>query len=260
MQLKDTNLHYLLKQVGLTYNEAEVYLYLLQMGTKLGAAIHSDLKLDKSSCYRALNNLTEKNLIYAVGEERNRQFTANPPEHVEALVRAEEQKLLQTKKSLNEFQTLIKQYTKNHYQDKNVTIITTEAGHKQYMEARLKCISKLIRELGGRSTASQYLSNYDEHVAEHIAKRVKAGIFLRQLVPFGEIDEIWEKSSHEMNKEARELPENFQAPASFSVWDDMVAINSKEKGNHIGVMIKDPLIATLMTSMFDHIWNNVGKN
>ena len=79
-------------------------------------------------------------------------------------------------------------------------------------------------------------------------------------MPFGEIDEIWEKSSHEMNKEARELPENFQAPASFSVWDDMVAINSKEKGNHIGVMIKDPLIATLMTSMFDHIWNNVGKN
>lgn len=109
-----SDLHYLLKQVGLTYNEAKVYLYLLQIGTKLGADIHTDLKMDKSSCYRALNNLTEKNLIYAVGEERNRQFTANPPDHIDALVQAEEQKLLQTKKSLAEFQKQIQKSNENN--------------------------------------------------------------------------------------------------------------------------------------------------
>lgn len=260
MQLKDTNLHYLLKQVGLTYNEAEIYLYLLQVGTRFGANIHPDLKMDKSSCYRALNNLTEKNLIYAVGEERNRQFTANPPDHVEALVRLEEKKLLQTKKSLNEFQTLIKRYTKERYQDKNITIITNEAGHRQYMEARLKCESKLIRELGGRTTAATYVPDYDEYMTDYISRRVKEGIFLRQLTPYGEIDDKWEKTSQELNKEARELPKNFSADASFSVWDSSIYLASKEKGEQIGVMINDQLIANLMNSMFNYIWDSLPKS
>lgn len=259
MQLKDTNLHYLLKHLGLTYNEAEVYLYLLCHGTKYGSDIHGDLKMDKSSCYRSLKSLAEKDLVYLVGEERNRQFTANPPEHVEALVREQERKLSQTKKSLQEFQSLIQKYVKSDYKDKNVTIITTESGHRQYMESRHRCKSKLIRELGGRIAAESYITDYDTYIAQHVEKRVEAGIFLKQLVPFGEVDNKWERSSVEMYKEAKELPKEFSASASFAVWDDYITLTSKDKGQYIGVMIKDPLIAQLMISMFDFIWKNLPK-
>jgi len=256
MQLKDTNLHYLLKQLGLTLNEADVYLYLLSRGTTFGAEIYSDLKMDKSSCYRALKNLSEKDLVYKVGEERNQQFSANPADHLEALVRAEEQRLKDTKSALNQFQTLFSTYVSDK-KNKKVTVISNEAGHRQYMESRLRCKSKLIRDLSGRQTASIYYPDYDAYMTDYISRRVSSGIFLRQLNPCGDTDGKWERTSKEMLKEVIELPKDFEAPASFSVWDDTVSFSSKENGEQIGVTIHDPLIATLATSMFDFIWNTV---
>lgn len=260
MQLQDTNLHYLLNQVGLTYNEAKVYLYLLNSGTRLGPEIYGDLMLDKSSCYRALKSLIEKNLVYKVGEERNQEFCANPSEHLETLVRHEEKKLAATKQALAQFQTTLKTHYKELYKNKNVTVITTEAGRRQYMESRLRCKSKLIRDLSGRSTSAVYYPDYDAYMADFIARRVKAGVFLRQLTPYGEIDDKWERTSPEMLKEARELPQDFIANASLGVWDDVVSLSSKDQGQQIGVMIHDPIIANLMISMYDFIWDTLSPN
>lgn len=259
MQPQHTNIHYLLEQVGLTYNEAEIYTYLLEYGQRLGAEIYGDLQMDKSSCYRALKALIEKNLVYKVGEERNQQFNANPPEHLEALVRQEETRLITVRKAFSQFEDLAKQYFEKGAGNKNVTVITTEAGRRQYMESRLRCKSKLIRDLSGRETSAIYYPDYDAYMADFITRRVKAGIFLRQLNPFGDTDGKWERTSKEMMKEARELPKNFEAPATFGVWDDVVSLSSKERGQQIGVMIRDPLIATLMTSIFDYIWESLDR-
>lgn len=256
MQPKNTNLHYLLEQVGLTYNEAKIYTYLLEYHQKLGAEIYGDLRMDKSSCYRSLKSLIDKNLVYKVGEERNQVFSANPPAHLESLIRAEENKLKHVKQAFSQFEDLIKDFSSFNKQ-KNVTVITTEAGRRQYMESRLRCTSKLIRDLSGRQSSAVYYPDYDAYMADFISRRVKAGIYLRQLAPFGDTDGKWERSSQELLKEVRVLPPNFVAQATFGVWDDVVSLSSKEKGQQIGVMIRDPLIASLMTSMFDYIWENL---
>lgn len=259
MQPHDTNLHYLLGQIGLTLNEAQVYLYLLSSKDVEGTQIYSDLRMDKSSCYRALNTLIQRELIIAVGEERNRLFSAAPLKKLDDLVENEESKLKQTKIALSQIKQSLDTYLSQRYHNRRIKIINDSEGYYRYFEARLHCQSKLIRDMSGRMNSEIYFKDYDQVMADYIGRRVKMNIFLRQLSHPDQVDTKWDKTSRELKKEVRLLPNDFQTEAVFSVWDDKSAVFSKEEGKIIGVVIEDPLISDLLISMFDYIWNNQGK-
>lgn len=255
MQLIDTNqYHLIMSQLGLTYNEAEVYLYLLNHGESGGSLIFNDLKLDKSSFYRAIKGLSLKNLIYTLGEERNRQFGANQVTELEKLLGDQEKKLTQAKKAYAELPQIIEAYVGSRYKQKNIFVIRDSAGYDRYLNMRLDCRSKLIRDISGQATASAFYDNYDEVMADFIAKRIKAGIFLRQLSKRDDVGEKWDKTSKELNKEVRILPSSFEHQAVFAAWDETAVFFSKDRGSLIGVAIEDPLITQLLVSMFDVIW------
>ena len=65
MQLSNTkDIHSLTSKLGLTLNESEVYVFLLKHGLTSGPDIYTLMNMDKSSCYRALNSLMKKNLVF----------------------------------------------------------------------------------------------------------------------------------------------------------------------------------------------------
>lgn len=256
MQLKNTNLDYLLSQLGLTLNESRVYLYLLQFGTSLGNEIIASLQIDKSSCYRAIHSLIQKNLVCKAGEERNQQFSPNPPEYLQQLVVAAQQKLDATKLALSKIEQIIPEYIGQNYKNKHITVITSPEGYSAYMEARLESKSKLIRDLSTRTTAAPFYSNYDVSMLDYVSRRVKAGIFLRQLGQNLDHNSKWDKTSKALLKEVRPLPPGFVAPAVFSSWDDYSALFSISQNKITGFMVRDSLITELLNSFFDAIWNN----
>lgn len=252
--------HPTMAQLGFTYNEAEIYLYLVKHGESPGPEIFSALKLDKSSFYRSVKSMIHKGILYAIGEERNRKFGANSVDQLEKLVEAEEIKVAQAKKAISILPQLIQDYTGSRYQRKNITVINDANTYNKFLYDRLKCKSKLIRDLSGQQTASVYYDNYDEVMADFISKRAKAGIFVRQLTRVDELGEKWDKTSVAMNKEVRVLPATFKHEAVFAAWDDNSVFFSKDRGNLVGVAIKDELITQLVCSMFDYIWEGSKRN
>lgn len=260
MQLTDTKAyHPTMAQLGFTYNEAEIFLYLVKHGETPGPEIYSELKLDKSSFYRSVNSMTHKGIVYVIGEERNRKFGANSVDQLEKIVEEEERKVIQAKKALSRLPKLMQEYAGSRYQRKNITVINDTNTYNKYLYDRLKCKSKLIRDLSGQQTASVYYKNYDEVMADFINKRAKAGIFVRQLTRADELGERWDKTSVAMNKEVRVLPASFEHRAVFAAWDDTSVFFSKDRGNLIGVAIKDELITELVCAMFDFIWEGVRR-
>jgi sugar-specific transcriptional regulator TrmB len=258
MQLNDTkDIHALTAELGLTLNESEVYFFLMRHGLTLGADIYTQLGMDKSSCYRALHALREKGLVYKVGEERNQQFGASDLEMLFGLIESKKHALEKMEKGLQRAIEELKNNLSGQYSKKNITVIDGEVGYKLYMEMRLRSKEALIRELSGRIAAEQHFDNYDGYMKDYIKRRVKKGIWLNQLVPFGELDSKWERSSKTMMKEARELPSGFEAGAVLSTWDDKTGFFSKEGNVLIGFVLKDPLISNLMNSVFDFIWNTL---
>jgi hypothetical protein len=151
----------------------------------------------------------------------------------------------------------LKENLGSQYLDKNVTVIEGEEGYKLYIEGRLRCKNKLIRDLSGRISGSSFFDDYDSYMKGYISRRVKVGIWLNQLVPYGEMDDKWDRSSKEMYKEARELPKGFEPNAVMSTWDDKSAFISKEGKSIIGFVVKDRLITAMMNSMFDFLWERV---
>ena len=66
---------------GLTENEAEVYLLLLQEDSSLASALASDTKISRPHVYDSLNKLIEKGLAsYVIKNNRKYFRSANPKE------------------------------------------------------------------------------------------------------------------------------------------------------------------------------------
>ncbi len=246
--------HPLMSKLGFTYNEAEVFLYLTKNGESLGPEIYPDLEMDKSSFYRAVSSLISKKMIYAIGEERNRRFGANPISSLEEMINHEEVKLNQAKEAFSQLPRIIDGYIGTRYHQKNITVIKDAETYNYYLYSRLQCKSKLVRDLSGNTTAAVYYDNYNQVMKDFISKRAKAGILLHQLTTSDDIG-VWDVTSKKMNKEVRILPKKFKHQAVFAAWDETSVFFSKDRGNLIGVAIKDQLITQLLCSMFDAIWD-----
>lgn len=71
-----------LKQIGLTENEIEVYLALLRLGSSPVSTIAGDSKLYRPYVYDTLEKLIEKGLVNFVSRQRKKYFQAVHPERL----------------------------------------------------------------------------------------------------------------------------------------------------------------------------------
>jgi sugar-specific transcriptional regulator TrmB len=259
MQPSTTNEFYsLAAHLGITLNEAAVYLFLLQHGLTAGAKIHPQLNMDKSSSYRALSSLLEKNLIYKVGEERNQQFGANPAEQLEQVIESKRDALNQAQNQLKTFIASLDSLTQHDYYQNNMTILKGQEGFKQWNLTRLQPGSTIIRELATRTFIQPIIGTdqeYDEYMDYYIRKRVSRKIEMRVLITEATRNDNVDITSKKDIKETRILPSNFSPGAIISTWADCTGFISSKHGEVLSIIIKDEFINNIVTQMYDFIWN-----
>ena len=151
MPLKTTkDIYHHLHNIGLTLNEAEIYVYLLQNGPSLGSSIYKNLGKDKSSTYRSLSSLIENDLVYKVGESRNQKFGANPQENLLSIVEVKKDKLEETSLHLKNFLKTIKKNSKSEFQKGNITIYESDDGKEKLYRKILSSKDQLIRRISSK--------------------------------------------------------------------------------------------------------------
>lgn len=244
-----------LLQIGLTENEIEVYLYYLKSGRKTAAEVARELSMDKSSCYRAVENIENLGLLTKYPKMRGTEYEVSNPRILKSLIEKKKQELLDSERSIDKF---IYDYLSKSTRD---SFINVERGYTAHMRAMEKSLTenpeKLVREMWDLDNPIFNETGYSKYIDAFIKRRVSKGIEVKYLARFKKDKpyNVHMIPSKKYLKEIRLMPESFTNKSGFRIWSDMMEIVSfDENGEHLVMTAKDEFLASLMKNMFDFIW------
>jgi sugar-specific transcriptional regulator TrmB len=253
------NINQALEQLGLTANEAKVYLYLVESRFASGNQIHQELDMDKSSFYRAIKILSEKGLVRSEGVVRNQTFFPAKASFLKEIITEQRRKLNSANQSLKSFIKEVENYSQRNYLNSNIKIYTGDDAYYQFMEQVLQSKAELFRDLTSnknflhQSAGSQ--KKYQKYMQSFIPRRVEKGMKIRLLM-----DNTVERDDHDYTnpatlKEVRIFPHKLDLNCFLHTFGDTFGFMTQKANNFWGILVKDKMITSLLNSMYDQLWN-----
>ena len=232
----------ILKQTGLTNNEALVYRSLLELGPSLAGQISRKIGIHRRTVYDTTEMLIKKGLIGYILKNNRRLFQASNPTKFLDILKEKQNTIQEILPEMIQFyqKTKEKQET-NFYKGK--------PGLKTVFEDQLEEKSEIL-VLGASPLAYEILQFYfkwfDKRRKE---KKIKTKIIFNKTgknikIPLSEI---------------RYLPQKYTSPLAVNIYGDKVAIILWSKENPIAIVIKNKEISEGYKKYFELMWKIARK-
>lgn len=245
--------------IGLTENEIAIYKGFLTNRDKTAADIARILTMDKSSCYRAVDSLVDKQLLISTPRRRGTTYSAASPSVLRNIYDRKKHELLS---SGHDLETVIGMLTKDAT-SMRTTYITVERGLSAVRQTMDQTLEAAVS--GDRLIKEFYRLNYPYfHDPSHIAwvndfagRRIAAGVSIRQIVDFAGNDAFAPimKSDPELLKEIHLMPPEIRNMDGFRIGGNTACILSfDENKDYIIIMIRDRYVTMLISALFDFLW------
>ena len=234
--------------VGLSKNEAKIYLALLELGKGTVSEITRKANLNRTTGYDVLDGLVAKGLASVSGKEPKQEYIAESPDKIEALLKRE---VNATEEHLKEIKNILPELKSLH----NV------AGRPKvrFYEGKQGLIEVYEDTLTSHETILAYATVDDMHRAlpnyfpEYYKRRAEKGVAIRAIIPATEIGkERASKDKEEMRETALIPPDKYYFSPEINIYDDKVMIASwREK---LGIIIESAEIADAMKKIYELAW------
>jgi len=234
--------------VGLSKNEAKIYLALLELGKGTVSEITRKANLNRTTGYDVLDGLVAKGLASVSGKEPKQEYIAESPDKIEALLKRE---VNATEEHLKEIKNILPELKSLH----NV------AGRPKvrFYEGKQGLIEVYEDTLTSHETILAYATVDDMHRAlpnyfpEYYKRRAEKGVAIRAIIPATEIGkERASKDKEEMRETALIPPDKYYFSPEINIYDDKVMIASwREK---LGIIIESAEIADAMKKIHELAW------
>lgn len=182
----------LLKQIGLTNREIEVYLNLIKQGESPAAALLKDSSISRTHVYEALNTLIQKGLVSTAIKNYKKYYQAAPPETILICL---ENKQKQIEKQKTEAKSLIKQLSEiqNHTtQTPNIKVYEGKEGIKTILMDMIKKPKSELLMFNVTSHFKEMFNYFAEHFfREKIKRHIKSKVIFTEKFEF--LDQTAEK-------------------------------------------------------------------
>lgn len=83
----------IIKEAGLTENEAKVYLALIELGTSTVGKISEKSRIHRTNVYDSLNSLEKKELVKCTDKGQTRHYEAADPENLTRIIKSKKERL-----------------------------------------------------------------------------------------------------------------------------------------------------------------------
>jgi len=248
----------ILEQLGLTVNEIKVYEALLTRKSVVASKLASEIGLDKSSAYRALESMAEQGLVIVERKKRGTVYQIGSLQILKDSLQKKMMSLKNTESGIDEVIENIKKQALTGERDTYIKVEKGYAAHLALMEKSLTNKGKLILEKFPISGPDFSSKDYSDYLNSFISRRIKKGIWVKTLYNFENNTNYKDfmKTSEKMLKELRILPMEIDKGNYLKIWDDYVEIMdyNKIEDEYTVITIKDDIVATMMRTMFDFIW------
>lgn len=233
----------ILKEAGLTNNEALIYKALLELGPSLAGQISRKTGLHRRTVYDVTEMLIKKGLIGYILKNNRRLFEASSPERFIDILKEKENSLnTLLPEMMNIYGKTKEKQETNFYKGRQ--------GLKTVLEDQLEENNKEILILGASPIAYKILEFYFKWFDLKRKKRkIKTKIIFNKMdkkikIPFSEI---------------KYLPQKYSSPLAVNIYGNKVAIILWSEENPIAIVIKNKEISEGYKKYFELMWRIAKK-
>jgi sugar-specific transcriptional regulator TrmB len=230
-----------LREIGLSRNEAKIYLMLLETGPSMVGIISTKTGIHRRNVYDSIEKLKEKGFVSWTIKNNRKYFEAVSPERILDIFEEKKEKI----------KSMIPQLVKKQSDIQNVRVYTGNEGRKIIFEDKLKHKGEQL--VLGAHQPSKRISRY---IRIYHKRRVAKKIPLKMLFPPNEMEAAKQFSKLKYLK-VKILPEILSnSPIAINIYGDKVAfLTGSEKQSSLSVLIEDKNLSEDFRKYFFAIWN-----
>lgn len=236
-----------LKDIGLTDQEAIIYLSLLKTGGSTASLVAKDVGIKRTTVYAILKGMTQKGFLTTYYRKSKQFFYAERPQRV---ANHFEKKIA----SFVEAIPLLESLEKKQMQSFGLRFIETLDELKMFYKKALDEYKNKEYSIIGNSIYWQGLD--PEFFDEFRNSRAKAKIKTRLLLT--EESKDTNPTDQKLLRESRLLPKQYLFKSTMDIFPDKVLVVSPELSS-LAVVIAVPAMVDVFQGMFQMIWDFVGN-
>ena len=235
--------------LGLSGEEAKVYLATLELGGTIVSAIARRAGVNRSTCYHTLDNLVEKGLVSSYQKGRVLHFTAEDPKR---FMQIAEEKREKTKALIPELLAMMSTLA---FKPK-IRFYEGLEGIKSIFEDILTTKDEVL----GYTNLKGLGELFPDYFRQYCHKKVKNKIRTRYIAPATEegVDMIDAYYPKKFDPNLLEIlmvnPKEFNFQNEIAIYSNKVAITSLNPDELIGLIVESKTFADSMKSFFDLAW------
>ncbi|MDP3881699.1 MAG: helix-turn-helix domain-containing protein [Nanoarchaeota archaeon] len=232
-----------LREVGLTDNEAKMYLALLELGPSNAGLISRKVGMHRRVVYDTAYRLIKKGLAGYILRNNVRLFQAVDPKRLKEIIEERGKVIDEAMPQMLDLYSKTKEKEEtNFYKGRNGLKTVFEDQLSQGGEILILGASPLAYEL-----LQFYFHWFDKRRAE---KKIKARIIFNKKdslpkIPYADI---------------RVLPEKYSSPLAVNIYGDKIALILWSKSNPFAVVIKNDEMAEGYRKYFELLWKTSRKD
>lgn len=238
-----------LLKIGLTGNEADIYLALLELGPSLVSKIVEKTGINRTNIYDRLKRLLDKGLVSYVIKNNRKYFYAAEPKRLLRYLEEKEEKIKEEKEMLKKILPeleKIKPITK----EETVEVYKGKEGLKTILEDVIRS-KKDILTYGSEGNFSRILRFYFKH---YLKRLEKSGVKMKVIFNY---DDTRKPFEWEFAK-VKYIPKKYKTPTETTIYGDKVAIFLLREEPK-AILIKSKTIAESYRKYFNLLWRTARK-
>ncbi|MGB0757500.1 MAG: TrmB family transcriptional regulator [Patescibacteria group bacterium] len=246
--MNTSSINSLLQDLGLTENEARVYVAMLSLGPTTALELSKQSQVKRTTVYLALESLKEKGLVRIEIKGLKRVFVAESPERLELMLDIKKQTLTQSLPDLLSMyntqgeQGRVKQY-EGKEQIKHVydSLLTSIRPKEDYL-------------VFGDSTKWHDLD--PKFFSKFIERRSKLSINIRIILQDSEIARHYKKFEKNHNQEIKLLPSSVELSTNVVVLPRKVVIHNLLPPMS-AIVVENSSVVKTHKEMFEIMWSSL---
>ena len=236
-------------KIGLTENEADIYLALLALGPSLVSRIVAKTRINRTHIYDRLSHLMKKGLVSYVIKNNRKHFYAAEPKR---LVRYLEEKQEEIKKEMDDVKTILPQLEKivPEKKDESVEVYEGKEGLKTILEDIIRSKQDVLT-YGSEGNFSNVLRFYFKH---YLKRLEQTGISMKVIFNYDNSKKpfTWKFA------DARYISKQYKSPTETTIYGDKVAIFILTESPKV-VLIKSKTVTDSYRKYFNILWKTARK-
>ncbi len=251
-----------LKKIGLSENEARVYVTLLELGGATAQQVAQKASVNRPTTYVQLETLMKIGLVSSFEKEATKKggatktfFRVEDPAYLKKIIDTEKRILSEREKTLKTTLPDLEKLFVGVGSRPKVRFFEGVEGLKTIQDEFLRTNDKLVESA---ASLDDVIRIFPTHPEDYTPRRVRRGIHSK-LIYTTSRGPILKDTDEKMLRESRYVPpEHFKLASDMAIYGDNVALSALHERPY-GIIIESKEIATSMRALFYLAWDQAKK-